>query len=144
MTNEEIVKEYQCSGCVNGPYEDCFKKEPELSRGIGCEKHCAGTSATSPRGIERFFLGLPKGFCRIGADKDLKIQIFKTQNDLDKVWKYDIFNIPTWKYKNSFGHTIVKGLMPRISKIFIHVIIKCDFDNIKCLEITNKDIEEMD
>ena len=26
-TPEEAVKEYQCSGCMSGPYPDCYKTE---------------------------------------------------------------------------------------------------------------------
>lgn len=144
MKNKEIVEEYQCSGCVSGPYEKCFKPiRPQL--GIGCDKHCPGTTLFKmSTGMQRDFLGMPTGFSRLGKNNDLRIQIFENQKQQEAIWEYDKFNIPCWKHKNEKGHIIVKGLQPRISMMFIHVIIDGDFDSIKALEITKKDMEEMD
>ena len=61
------------------------------------------------------------------------------------MWEYDKFNVPIWKHKNENGHVIVKGIMPILTRPFIHIIIDCpDFDNIDCIEITEQDINEMD
>lgn len=61
MTTEEMIKNYQCSGCVGSEFPDCYETEGE---DIGCSKHCAGTTFSD---IGRVFLGLPKGFTRLGA-----------------------------------------------------------------------------
>lgn len=59
-------------------------------------------------------------------------------------WTYDKFNIPVWKHLNSNGHTIVRGIMPRINEIFIHIYLEDCIKKIDCLEITADDINEMD
>jgi len=130
-----FVKEYQCIGCVSGG--NCFEKDPYSE---SCDKHCAGTLAT---GIGSFFLGLPKGFCRKG-ESPLKVQIFKTFSDLQKSWAYDKFNVPVWKHLNAQGHTLVRGLSPRVNTPFLHIVLENCISQIDCLEITSKDIEEMD
>ena len=138
MNIDEAVQEYQCPGCVDGPFPDCY----ELIFGDGCCKHCIGTSSS---GVGRFFLGLPKGFNRIGACIETKINIFDSLNGLfQKNWEYDMFNIPIWKYLNKHGHTIVRGISPRINRPWIHIFLKNELTNINCLEITQKDIEGMD
>lgn len=75
MKPEESVKEYQCPGCAGGVYPECFQKSP---MGVGCVKHCPGTM--SP-GIGTFFLGLPKGFCRLGASKPESMPILIFENE---------------------------------------------------------------
>lgn len=135
------VEEYQCVGCVGGPYPDCFVKE---DGGIGCSKHCAGTSTIGGAGLQRFFLGLPRGFCRLGQQKDMTVYIFENQEQQNKQWKYDIFNIPVWKHRNEQGHILVRGYMPRINAGFIHVILDGNMDKIDCREISQDEIKEMD
>lgn len=134
------VEEYQCCGCVNGPYPDCFVKDDV---GIGCRKHYSGTSIGFP-GVNKIFLGLPKGFNKLGMQKDLRPRIFETQEEQEKIWGYDKFNIPIWKHKNKEGHILVRGYMPRINEGFIHIILKGDFKKIKAKEITKKDMNGMD
>jgi len=130
-----FIKEYQCIGCVSG--DDCFEKDPYSE---SCNKHCAGTIGS---GIGKFFLGLPIGFCRIGEGK-LKIQIFQTFSDLQKFWEYNKFNVPVWKHLSVQRHTLVRGLSPRVNTPFLHVILEDCMEKISCLEITSKDIGEMD
>ncbi len=135
------IKEYQCSGCVCGCGDDCYKK---CDKNLSCEKHCAGTMAT---GIGTFYLGMPKGFERIGECKKMILNIYKNYNEKEKNWKYDKFNIPVWKYWNDTGHVFIRGISPRINAPFIHVILECnqkEFDEINCLEITEEDKEDMD
>jgi len=94
--------------------------------------------------VGKFFLGMPKGFNRIG-DSDTKINIFPNQTAQIKLWGYCKFNIPVWKYKNDKGHVFIRGLCPRINMPFLHIILDCpDFDKINCIEITDKDLDEMD
>jgi len=142
MNTETAIKTYQCSGCVSGTYPDCFIKEDS---GIGCTKQCAGTSIASPSiGINTIFLGLPKGFCRIGYQKDMQVYIFESQVQQEKEWKYDKFNIPVWKHLDEHGNILVRGYMPRLNLGFIHVILNGDIKKIKGKTITKKDMKEMD
>jgi hypothetical protein len=133
---KEAIEEYQCSGCVVGGDTSCY--EPSENGGVGCSKHHAGTfSATG-----NFYLGLPKGFCRLGEFRKMKPNIFKTFESSS--WDYDKWNIPAWKYRSENGHVLVRGLMPRINEPFLHIFLEDCMDKINCLEITQKDIDEMD
>lgn len=137
--NEKIkamIEEYQCSGCVVGGNISCYKKGFE---GIGCDKHVAGTRIYPA--IGRIFLGLPKGFCRLGLCEETKISIFEKVED---GWGYNMFNVPTWKHLDKKGNTLVRGLCPRTNYPWIHIFMGDQMEKIDCLEITQKDIDEMD
>ena len=135
---KKVVKEYQCSGCVNGFDASCF--ESNENGGIGCGKHLPGTMIL---GIGTIFLGLPKGFNRVGKHETLKPIIFESFKTWD--WgKYDKFNIPVWKYLSPDGHTFVRGLIPRRNEPFIHIFLEDCMNEINCLEITQEDIDAMD
>lgn len=129
------VKEYQCCGCVSCDSPSCFKN---ADYGIGCGSHRPGTIIM---GRGALFLGLPKGFNRLGNQKDLMLTIFETY---ESGWKYDKFNIATWKHLTENGHTIVRGMSPRINEPFLHVYLENCLDKVNCLEITKEDMEEMD
>ena len=134
MTPEEAVKEYQCPGCVGGPFESCYVTKD----GITCSKHTAGTVKA---GVGAFFLGLPRGFCRVGALTYNPITIFAKFED---GWGYTMFNVPAWKYLNGKKHTLVRGLSPRTNNPFIHIFLEDCMDKINCLEITQDNIILMD
>jgi hypothetical protein len=94
------------------------------------------------------FLGMPKGFNRLGSMQGqkeyLKISIFENWEHCKKEFEYDKFNIPCWKYRNSKGYIFVRGLSPRINLPFLHIILEDCLDKIDCLEITEKDLADMD
>jgi len=131
---KSAVEEYQCSGCISGSNTTCYEKS---DYGTGCGSHSAGTFISN---IGKVFLGLPKGFNRVGKAADTKIRIFETYDNST----YDMFNIPTWKYLNNSGHTIVRGIMPRRNEPFIHIFLTNCIEEIKCLEITEENINNMD
>lgn len=136
---EELVaaiKDYQCAGCISGPYPSCFKSN---DIGGGCEKQYVGTTVIPQ--IGKIFLGLSKGFCRIGYQKDMIIYIFETQEQQQKQWKYDYFNIPVWKHKNKKGHILIRGYQPRLNIGFVHVILNGNYDSIDAHEIDVTDID---
>ncbi len=140
MTPKEAVQEYQYPGCMGGPFRDCYVAD--ICNGLGCNKHSPGTRGS---GIGRFFLGMPKGFCRLGACEKTIITIFEKFEDLkDNYWSYNKFNVPIWKYLDENSNTLVRGLCPRVNYPFIHIFLGNEIDNIDCLEITDKDIEGMD
>jgi len=131
---KNAVKEYQCSGCSNGSYETCFKKN-EI-QGVGCGSQFSGTMIS---GIGKIFLGMPKGFNRLGVSESMIPVIFDKFND-----KYNKWNIPVWKHLNEEGHVLVRGIMPRKNEPFIHIFLENCLDKINCLEITQDDIDRMD
>lgn len=135
MEVKEAVEEYQCSGCVSGPYEKCFEKR---DNGVGCKKHCPGTMAM---GAGTLFLGMPKGFNRLGPIKSEHCPLIIYE---DYTGFCDKLNIPTWKYLDEHGNTLVRGLSPRVNMPFLHVYLKDVRDKINCLELTKEEIEAMD
>ncbi len=140
--NEKVkkaIEEYQCSGCVNGPALECYEYE---DGSVECKKHCAGTSMGGNGAfLGRLFLGLPKGFNRLGACENTKISIFERLKD---GWEYDKFNIFVWKHLDKFGNVLVRGLSPRINYPFIHIFLENCIKDIDCIEITEEDMAEMD
>lgn len=135
MLPEQAVVEYQCAGCVNGPYDECFLKS---DNSLSCDKHTAGTMMLS---LGCLFLGMPKGFDRIGTCKGTRIDIFETFEDGRG---FDKFNVPVWKHIDTHGNTIVRGMHPRLNLPFIHIFL-CDCrDKIDCYEITKVDQDSMD
>jgi len=131
MKPNKFVKEYQCLGCVSGPTDECFKESDGKS--IACDKHVAGTMVFPSVGI--LFLGMPKGFNRLGEQSKLQIAIYKTQSDQEIQWKYDQFNVPVWKHQNKEGHIFIRGYIPRLNQGFIHIILKGNYKDIKAHEI---------
>ncbi len=132
---KKAVEQYQCSGCVCGSDISCYVRGSNLE----CVKHVAGTRII---GIGRLFLGMPKGFNRLGAFEDLSLQIFESFSK--KKWSYNKWNIPVWKWLSEDGHTFVRGICPRTSNPFLHVILEDCLNNIDCYEITTDDLNEMD
>lgn len=133
---KKAIEEYQCSGCINGHDVSCFMENP--NGGVGCGGHKSGTFLSD---IGNIFLGMPKGFNRLGENKKLQPYIFKTFEDSD--WSYDKYNVPVWKYLKD-GHTFVRGVMPRKNETFIHIYLEDCVDKINCIEITESDIDYMD
>lgn len=134
---KNAIERLQCSGCMTGCDVSCFEKNPK--GGIGCGKHYAGTIIG---GIGKIFLGMPKGFNRLGEYNDLKPVIYDTFESSD--WKYDMWNIPVWKHLTEDGYTLVRGIMPRKNEPFIHIFLENCLDKINCLEITQTNIDNMD
>lgn len=131
------IETYQCSGCISGGDISCF--ENINNYGIGCQKHQSGTMVS---GIGNIFLGMPKGFNRLGEQFRLKPFIYDTFES--SVWEYNMWNIAVWKYLSQDGHTFVRGIMPRKNEPFIHIFLENCIDKINCLEITQDDINGMD
>lgn len=134
---KKMIETYQCPGCVYGSDVSCYKK----GAGVECSAHMAGTNIRPV--IGRIFLGLNKGFCRLGACENTKISIFESFAKKPG-WDYDKFNIPVWKHLDKHGNTLVRGLSPRINYPFLHIFMGDCRTMIDCLEITQEDIDEMD
>lgn len=134
---KKAIEDYQCVGCVSGSDTSCFLRNPD--GGEGCGRHLAGTFVS---GIGKIMLGMPKGFCRVGHQNDLRPNIYPTFQDSD--WKYGKWNVPTWKYLSPEGHTFVRGFRPRTNSPFLHIFLENCIDKVSCLEITQEDIDYMD
>jgi len=134
---KNAIENYQCSGCINGGDISCFAKNE--NSGIGCGKHYSGTMISN---IGKIFLGMPKGFNRLGHHSEMQPIIYKNFESSD--WKYNKWNIACWKHLTKDGHTIVRGLMPRRNEPFIHIFLENCMDKIDCLEITQDEIDAMD
>lgn len=135
MNVEQAVKEYQCPGCVGGPYKTCFK---ECTFGKGCESHCPGTLMF---GVGKLFIGMPKGFNRCGPAEPTHTPIIILEDDIDF---FDKFNVPVWKYLDEHGNTLVRGLSPRVNMPFLHIYLKDIREKVNCYELTKDDVEGMD
>jgi hypothetical protein len=139
----KAIRLYQERGAVGD-----FDPENFEQNGVGVEwsDHVAGTIIYP--NVGSIFLGLPNGFNRMGnrleGSEQFKLHIFPTFTELEKIWKYNTWNVPCWKYLNEHKHTLVRGLSPRLNAPFLHIILEDCIDKIDCLEITNQDVEEMD
>ena len=135
------IERYQCSGCISGSDTSCFKENE--AGGVGCGKHFSGTIIS---GVGKIFLGLPKGFNRLGHYDNMKPTIFKSfKYFIESDWgEYDNFNRPVWKHLDKHGNTLVRGLMPRRNEPFLHIFLENCISQIHCLEISKEDIENMD
>ncbi len=122
-----------------GNKPSCWEKD--ANGGIGCGKHYAATYISS---IGKILLGLPKGFCRVGnLEGEFRPTIFETFDSSD--WgNYDMWNVPVWKHLTKEGHTLVRGISPRINSPFIHIYLENCLDKINCQEITETTIHNMD
>lgn len=133
---KNAIEEYQCPGCTRGSSTACYQEDTSLA----CKAHSPGTFTEN--GV--IFLGLPKGFNRLGPiqSKYLPIQIY---NKYEDGWLYDdIFNIPVWKHLNELGHTLVRGLSPRSNMPWLHIYLENCLDKVNCVNVTQKEINEMD
>lgn len=129
------VEDYQCTGCISGHNISCFIE----SEGVGCGKHLAGTMSTH---IGKFFLGMPKGFNRLGFNNELRPIIYESFEKCN--FRYNMWNIPVWKYLSKDGHTFVRGLIPRLNIPFLHIFLEDCLEKIDCLEIDEKSVQDMD
>jgi len=131
---KNAIREYQCPGCVSGDDFKCYQSGDSLA----CFKHCPGTIVPT---VGKIFLGMPKGFSRLGTS-NLKIMIYKTFERSE--WISDKWNVPVWKYLNKNGHTLIRGLSPRLNESFLYIFLEDCIDKIHCIEITQDDVDYMD
>ena len=141
-TPEEAVREYQCSGCMSGPYPDCYRTEPGYS--VSCREHFAGTGVIP---IGKIFPGMPTGFNRLGPYGEMRVIIHEEWVDdftaMDAI-EFTKWNVPVWKHLDKYGNTLVRGLRPRLNEPFLVVILGDHLDKIDCYEVTEEDIQYMD
>lgn len=131
---KEAIENYQCSGCIVGCDVGCYKKH---IHSLACGAHLPGTIIP---GIGKIFLGLPKGFNRLGPNDKTTIRIFESYNN-----DYNIWNVPAWKYLDkSSGNTLVRLFQPRLNTSYIDIFLEDCIDKIDCIEISKEEINYMD
>jgi len=131
---KELVETYQCMGCSEGNDISCYRVHEAW--GIGCGNQRAGTFL-KPFG--KIFLGMPKGFNRLGQYNEQRIIIIE-----DAEGVYDKFNIPVWKYLDKNSNTLVRGLSPRTNYAFVHIFPGDQRNKISCFEVDHELVEWMD
>lgn len=133
----KAIKNLQCSGCVNSG-EECYSQKSNIN--ISCHKHLAGTTVL---GQGKILLGFPKGFNILGQFNNIEINVYNSFEDMNREWGFDLFNVPVWKFLDENNNTFIRGICPRITKPFIHVVLENCLDKIECLNITVEDLAHM-
>jgi hypothetical protein len=112
------VKEFQCPGCTIGCDGEKFEAQTYPSEdgrpGIRCSNHSAGTFLS---GVGQIFLGMPKGFSRVGPRSDHLPEIWF----FDEIPEYDFLNIPVWGMEKD-GYLFIRVFLPRTVRNMIHVV----------------------
>ena len=124
-TIEQMVKEFQCPGCVSGFDTDCgaYKWSQEEETGGMCEGHVLGTMV----GLGNFVaLGLPRGFNKPGYNLDAQPPRVRAKMEI-RLWikgskpAWDFLNVPVW-YMVRDGALFVRTFMPRLNRGVVDVI----------------------
>lgn len=137
MTPLKAIKTYQVPGDIG----DFNSKEYCVQEGgCGWADHHPATYVSN---IGKIYLGMPKGFNRLGNINDMVLMIFENYDQYIKFYTLP-YNVPCWKYLDEYGNTLIRGLMPRVNRPYICVVLGNIIEKINCIEITIKDIEEMD
>ncbi len=122
-TQKTMIEEFQCPGCVCGSGTDCGAFKLQQSNGsFCCTGHVAGTSVATTHGPATFFLGLPKGFDRLGpvenkAERALNIRLWPKGAKPD----WDKLNMAVWALEKD-GYLFVRTYMPRVNHPLVDVI----------------------
>lgn len=114
-----LIEKFQCPGCVSGSDTDCgsFRRNGTPGAGISCDAHVAGTTVF-PGGT--FYLGLPKGFCKVGplaAGHTNNIRLWMPGTHPD----WDNCNVAVWAMEVD-GFLFVRTFLPRLNLSYIDVI----------------------
>lgn len=92
MTIEEMVKQFQCPGCVRGSAAHCDARDVDDTPGGACRAHVSGTSISTNSGLVNFMLGLPRGFCRARRTEDHRVRFWPAGTHPS--WNF--CNVPVW------------------------------------------------
>jgi len=141
MTNEELIQEIQCPGCMSGPDPKNCEKFKLKQHGQDCGFHCKGHKAgTRAFPGSMFFLGLVPGF-----NKDINNPIIRLHKRNGFKMKWDALNIPVW-FKIQNGFMYVKTFLPRVNCIMIDVIEQgteadIQFNTVSCDKLSLPDMK---
>ena len=130
IIQKEMVEEFQCPGCVCGMDVTCGAFAPKDEEGPGANLACKGhVAGTTMAGLGEFYLGLPKGFCRVGVIErrwphGSELAKHNDNNNIrlfEKLPNYDRLNVPVWAMEKD-GYLFVRCFMPRINYTTVDVI----------------------
>lgn len=123
MTYAQMVKKFQCPGCVAGSSPKCGHYNLEKTNpGARCTAHVLGTSVN----FRPFALGLPTGFNLTGRPayqptsrnyNQLTIRLFPK----GEAPQYNNLNVPVWRLESE-GFLFVRTYSPRIDSGCVDVI----------------------
>lgn len=142
LTMLEAIKAYQCPGCLGGP--NPIECDSAVITNKGCASHVPGTLMS---GWGVFYLGLPKGFCRLGPNSAERLAVWESYESFEKSSPQMLtkFNVPVWKHLDENGNTLVRWF-DTVKNVGKSVVILGDCrDKLPgALEISTDDIENMD
>lgn len=138
----KMVQEFQCSGCTCGssPEDDCFELKTIPNCGSCCKKHSAGTFVL---GAGRVYLGMPKGFNKVGLDQVGNERVHAIRLHYETKPKFDHLNVPVWAMKQD-GYLFVRTYCPRINQTYIDVIKGGKMSDVPQAIDVSKFIDEID
>lgn len=109
---EPMVARFQCVGCVCECAAGCDSYKLGTGNGaLWCENHAPGTLQFPG---DRFFLGLPKGFCKTGPREKRYIGGIRLWSKGKGQPFWDKFNMPVWAMLQD-GYLFVRTYMPRLN-----------------------------
>lgn len=142
LTMLEAIKAYQCPGCVGGP--NPLECDSANVTNKGCVGHVPGTLMMR---VGSFYLGMPKGFCRLGPSSAKALAVWESYESFAKSSPHMLtkFNVPVWKHLDKEGNTLVRWF-DTVSNVGKTVVIlgDCRVKLPGALEISADDIEDMD
>jgi hypothetical protein len=148
MDHVEAIAEYQCTGCVSGP--DAPACPQFKNHGLGCVNHVPGTSGLAEG---TFYLGLPKGFNRLGPNKFVpnyrnNLEVYPSMDALLETKSLNsIFSLPVWLHIDRYGNTIIRWFSPRVNWGWSTVTLGDHSEHplfAKAIRITQVELDQMD
>ena len=114
--------------------------------GVGCTSHVAGTYMLSGGSM---FLGLPKGFNRLGTANQDSFEIFDSMEQALSLYPNlnTIFSVPVWIHIDEYGNTLTRWYSPRTNAGWTMVILGDHSDHPRfanTIRITEEQIDKMD
>ena len=122
MTKEDMVRKFQCPGCVNGFCFDTCKMYEWSDVYFSCVNHVLGTMNNG----YLFALGMPKGFNKPALtinnkfENKIRMRLYVNPDDLLRN-HWNKLNIPVWSMEKD-GFLFVRTYMPRLNYGIVDVI----------------------
>lgn len=119
-----MVREFQCSGCVRGSSPTTCDRVAIKDAPWGphtmfaCEAHAVGTTIL---GIGQIYLGMPKGFNRVGdaSSEDTRVRLWAQGNQPS--WNH--LNVAVWAMEHD-GYLFVRTYAPRTNTTYVDIVEK--------------------
>lgn len=149
MNIVQAIETYQCPGCVNGPPGPTCPNFKITDR--GCSGHVAGTLQVGPAGMIKEYLGVPKGFCRVGHNTGSGPGLAVVESIDDHLELYSnlktMYSIPVWKHLDKNGNTCTRWFSPRTNvgwtMIFLGSVLSHSVLD-RAIEVTQEQVDWMD